>query len=165
MSIGMDSDLERSLSYPAQQLKDAIRTSEKSLENIRVYWNQLFQLYHYSEAEHDEHIQHNSSNETNDKLDNVNETMIFADRESETFQLYILQSVGLSQSEIKYAMGALYQEAFKRLTLETIALIKRLIKGLELDGWWELYFWFGKSIVGSTRALRVMVGLVAQCIK
>lgn len=132
----MDLDLKRNLLYPAQQLKDAIRMSEKSLENVRVYWDQLFQLYHYGETERNEHSQHTFSNERNDEMDDLNdanETTLYANRGSETFQFYILHSVGLSQSEIKYAMDALYHETFKRLTSETTALIKRLIKGLELN--------------------------------
>lgn len=79
---------------------------------------------------------------------------------NDTFEMYILYEARFTQDTIRYAMYACYQMDFDSLKTECRNKADKMVDRLKLAGWWELYFWFGKKVVHSRDAMRLLWRIV-----
>ncbi|KAM0305847.1 hypothetical protein ACHAO8_011131 [Botrytis cinerea] len=80
--------------------------------------------------------------------------------ESDTVQHFILYELKLSTSELESIIHATYRSNYNNLKKDIKTLVDKVIVALELRGWWEVYFWWGREIVESRKAMRLVHRIV-----
>ncbi|KAF7909027.1 hypothetical protein BELL_0991g00030 [Botrytis elliptica] len=80
--------------------------------------------------------------------------------ENDTVQQFILYELQLSSSELESIIHATYRSNYNNLKKDIKTLVDKVIVVLELRGWWEIYFWWGREIVESRKAMRLVHRIV-----